>query len=425
MEKIFRFILSDFAWVALGQGIAMVFGLLSLKVYTNLFSEAEYASIALMMALAGWISTALYQPLNQTIFRFRSLSKTSGWEAALYHYVKHYHQQLTSILVVAILVLLVLGHLVDVSQSLLIVVLLGSLLGMSYGVVHGLVSTFMADRNRKAVAFIQGVDGPIRLAGGLLIYFIFVSSVEAASFGIVLAGCVFLVFLVWRYSALFNDVLRAKKNAEQAEHRSELSRYQKKMSVVMFLNASVTNMDKWLLLLLLGVKGLGIYAALYFLAMAITSVMYVFFEMLGFPLIINQTSTDLRRRYQRYLMMAFVFSLLLVLGFAGLFGHQILSFLTTDSIASYNDTFVYLLAACGLINLGRITMVEGQVEKQPHKYWPAYAALLVFFSTWCLALVSGDDVAFAAVGLAIGSLLFVVIVSLLNRQNKSQTASIS
>jgi O-antigen/teichoic acid export membrane protein len=241
------------------------------------------------------------------------------------------------------------------------------------------------------VTLIQSTDGVFRLAGGLLAFYWFNQTEYATAVGLVAAGMIFslIVLGVFRRQFEFRNVVGT--SVGHIKYKQEFSSYFRKMFVVMILNASVIHLDKWLLFVLLGAEGMGKYAVVYMLAMTITSVMYVFFEMLGFPLIINRDSSIRRKQYLLLLLLAYAVCLLIIVTIIHLFGEALLLFLTTGYVAGEYESFTLLVVACGLLNFGRIAMVQGQVDKQPQRYWPAYLILLCFFISWCVLFVELGD----------------------------------
>jgi len=420
LSQLTRFIRTDVLWVITGQFIALIVGLLSLKIFTTLFSAQEYAFIALMMALSGWIWTGLYLPLNQTIFRFYSLSLEQGWQNTFFSYIWHYEKRVAALVAGIALVLLMYGLVTSQADSFLWLVILSSVLGVMYGVIHGSVSFFVAQRRRKPITLIQSCDGAMRLAGGLIAFYWVSQSVFVTATGMVAAGIVVFIVVVWFLMKQISVDGDAEIPLRSKENQHAFSSYFKKMGGVMMLNASIIHLDKWLLLPLLGAEGLGQYAAVYLLAMTITAIMYAFFEMLAFPLILNQSSEKRRQKYQRLTTLSYTVCLVLIVSIIHLFGYELLLFLTTDYVANQYETFTLLVLACGLLNLGRVTMVQGQVDLQPHKYWPAYLVLLCFFISWCLLFVGVDGGTIAAQGYVYGTLLFVVITAMLNKRKVQQ-----
>ena len=420
ISRLFRFIRTDVIWVATGQLVALIVGLLSLKIFTNLFAAEQYAYIALMMAMSAWIWTGLYQPLNQTIFRFYPLAIQQGWQAGFIPNVLNYEKKIAVVVLVLSAAGLVYGVVAEREASFFLLILLSASMGTIYGGVHGVVSFFLAQKKRQPVAVIQSSDGLFRLVGGLLAFYAVSQTEYATATGLVLAGLVFfiVVMVVFRKQLLFQQITHKKINEDI--YLAEFKQYFNKMFVVMILNASVIHLDKWLLFALIGGVGFGKYAVVYMLAMTMTTVMYVFFEMLGFPIIFNQQNPYRRKHLLTLLLASYALCLGGVVLIINTFGEQILLFFTSQYVASEQEIFTTLMLACGLLNFGRLLMVQGQVDKQPDKYWPAYLVLLCFFVSWCLLLVGQDDGLLAAQGFAWGSVIFIAITGILNMTGKEQ-----
>jgi O-antigen/teichoic acid export membrane protein len=415
ISRLFRFIRTDVIWVATGQLVALIVGLLSLKIFTNLFAAEQYAYIALMMAFSAWIWTGIYQPLNQTIFRFYPLAVEQGWQDRFLPLVLGYENKIVIGLAILLGTILLYGYQVDKGSSFYLLILLSVVMGISYGCVHGVVSFFLAQRRRKPVTALQSFDGLFRLLGGLLAYYFFSQTEYAVATGMAIAGVVLfalVMHLFWK-KVLFKKLTQDQINRDG--YKQEFLSYFRKMFVVMILNASIIHLDKWLLFVLIGSEGLGKYAIIYLLAMTIMSVIYFFFEMLGFPIIFNQKSVQLRKQFLRMLLFSYTLSVGAITFVVYKFGESILLFFTTQYVASEYQTFSLLVVACGLLNFGRILMVHGQIEKEPHMYWPAYLVLLCVFVGWCLLFVKpGQEGFMAAQGFVFGTMIFVGITALLN-----------
>lgn len=197
LSRLFRFIRTDVIWVATGQVVSLLVGLLSLKIYTNLFSADQYAYIALMMAMAAWIWTGLYQPLNQTIFRFYPLAIEQGWQDYFIPLVLSYEKKLVSVLLFSLGGALLFAYQTEQNLSFHLLIILSVGMGITYGCVHGLVSFLMAQRKRKPITVLQSFDGLFRLLGGLLAYYYFSQTVYATATGMTIAGITFFVVMIF------------------------------------------------------------------------------------------------------------------------------------------------------------------------------------------------------------------------------------
>lgn len=414
LSRLVYFFRTDVIWVAIGQLVTLVVGLLSLKIYTNLFSTAQYAYIALMMAMAAWVWTGVYQPLNQTILRFFPLAESEGWKDSFLPYVFSIEKKLALIVLFISGTLLSYFYSVDKEPSFLLLVSLSACMGIVYGGVHGLISFFLAQRKRREVAFLQSTDSLLRLSGGVIAFYYFSNTEYATATGIVFGGVLYFLLAI----LIFRKSLAFKSNTSQLKDLTNklegFNRYFKKMVLIMLLNASVINLDKWLLFYLIGGDGFGKYAAIYVLAIAMTSILYLFFEMLGFPLIFKQTVPAYRQKILDLLLLFYILSLTIIVLLVDNFGEILLLFLTTPNIATEKETFTLLVLACGFLNLGRLLMVQGLAQKEPGKYWSAYLILLITFVSWCLLFVRSGESYIAAKGFELGAVCFVITIIFVN-----------
>jgi len=411
-----QFLRSDVIWVAIGQVTALFFGLLSLKVFTNLLSAEQYSYVALMMAFSAWIWTGIYQPLNQTILRFYPLAESEGWENSFVPYVFQFEKKLFVVVLALVALLLLFGVLAGKEPSFFLLVTLSACMGIFYGAEHGLLSFLLAQRKRKQVALMQSTDGLLRLCGAVSMFYLFSATEYGIATGVVLGGVLFVIlaFILLKSTLLSNVDFKSKGGELQLKQAGFLL-YFKKMFIVMLLNASVMNLDKWLLFYIIGGDALGKYAAVYLLAIAMTSVIYFFFEMLGFPLIFKRDSSEYRFKVLVLLVSFYTLSIAVVVTLSYYFGGSFLVFMTTEDIAMEHETFTLLILACGLVNLGRLLMVRGLVDKEPNKYWPAYLVLMSIFVTWCLVLVGSGGAYIASQGFVLAALAFVISVFFLNK----------
>jgi O-antigen/teichoic acid export membrane protein len=296
------FFRTDVVWVALGQFCAAVTGLLSLKILTNLFNAEQYAYIALMMALSSWIWAGIYLPLNQTLFRYYSIATRDGWLAQFYRQILLYEKKL-GLLIVACLTFFLLAHYyTHFKYSFVLLVIVSSCFGIIYGAIQGLAFYFLAQRKRKAVAFIQSTEGAFRLSGGLLAFYLFSKDQYATIVGLLCGGGFVLLYF-------------------------------KQTLLITGLNASVIYLDKWFLFYLIGDAALGKYAVIFTLAITVTSMLYAFFEMVCFPVIFKQQSEVLRSRMIKALMVAYLLANGLLATIVFWFGKTILLFLSSEYVA--------------------------------------------------------------------------------------------
>lgn len=408
------FLRTDVVWVAAGQFCAATTGLISLKILTNLFNAEQYAYIALMMALASWIWMGIYQPLNQTLFRYYSIATKDDWLPQFCRQIIQYEKKIALSIVTCMALFLLAGYYKDYEYGFILLVLISGAFGIIYGCVHGLLYCFLAQRKRRPVTFIQATEGAVRLACGLLAFYLFSKDQYTIIVGFLCGGGIVLISIL----ALFKDDIGfSTLNGIQLplyDQRVAISKYFRQTLLLTALNASVIYLDKWFLFYLIGDESLGKYAVIFTLAFTVTSMLYAFFEMVGFPIIFKEQSVIIRKKLIKILLFAYFLANALLAVVVFLFGETILLFLSSQYVAMEHSFFWVLIVACGLLHFGRILMIEGQISVEPGKYWPAYLNLLVVFVGWCLLFVesgSGKDV---ANGFLFASIIFVLHITYLN-----------
>ena len=405
-HRLFQFFLSDAIWVVGGQLAALCIGLASLKIYTQLFDAEHYAYLALFTAISGWTWLGLYQPLNQAVFRFFPVAQQRGNTQPFFDVWRRNRQRLFTLCLLLGAAICALTAAMSQWRYMLLV-MAAIALGVVSGQLHGYVSYYLSQRLRRPVALIQSLDGICRLAGGLAGFALLRGSELATLAGIVI-GASLLLLGVQKASPLQGTSKGQAADAIADPLPADFQQYMGKMFVLMLLNASVMNLDKWLMLPLLGAHSLGIYAIVQTLAMTASTVMYGVFEMLFFPLIFNQPSASRRQRYTRLMSASFALALTLAVSASWLGGSQILQLLTNEQAAEEGSLLAMLVAGCGLFQLARLTMVEALYRNAPQRYWPAYTAFILTFALWSLLFLQEGAVIQAGQGFLVSSCVFLI-----------------
>jgi hypothetical protein len=398
--------------------MAMTLGFVSLKIFTNLLEPDKYAFIALMMSLGAWIWTGVYQPINQGVLRFYSEAERCGWRDWLVSEVLSTEVKFLKILSTVLIITIVILYVLDDNFNLMLLISFSTFLGVSYGVTHGFISLFLSVRKRKHVAFIQSMDGLLRLSFAVVFFYVFSKSELALASGVVMGGLCLVALLILLFRKALHSHSQIRSDGQLQSRPKEISLYKsytRQMLGVMTLNASVLNLDKWLLFLIFGTVVTGKYAALFVPAVAMAALIYFFFEMVSFPIIFQAKSQELRSRVLSMTTFAYVLIYVAVIVFLIFWGEQLLALLTTAQIARESDAFILLVLACGLINLGRLMMAVGLHINQPSKYNKAYVLMLLFFVTWCSVSSSAGDLDAISMGYLMSAALFSLTVAAINK----------
>jgi O-antigen/teichoic acid export membrane protein len=68
----------EFVWISIGQGAAVIGGLVGLRLLTNYLSPATFGEIALIMTLATLVNQLLFGPLAGAVLRFLAPAHEAG-----------------------------------------------------------------------------------------------------------------------------------------------------------------------------------------------------------------------------------------------------------------------------------------------------------------------------------------------------------
>jgi O-antigen/teichoic acid export membrane protein len=412
-SRLLRFFLSDVIWVIAGQLVALFVGLASLKIYTSIFSAEQYAYLALFMATSGWIWLGLYQALNQAVFRFGSTAKSPAQKQIFLEIWQQQHRLLS------IICLIMSGLVCAISTGMrqwdyFFLILAATVLGMVSGQIHGYVSYYLSLRLRRPVTWIQSMDGISRLMGGLACYAMFEKTALSVAIGIAI-GAAFLLWIIKKSTSIPRYPSKILVINVSDSRVIEFKRYMYKMFFLMVLNACIINLDKWLILPLIGSTSLGIYAIIQTLAITTTTVMYSVFEMLFFPLIFKAQNVRLRRQQMRMMIISFTTVLLVVGTVCWLWGHWILLWLANEQTSAYSELFTLLVAGSGIFQMARLMMAEAQFANMPHRHWPSYLVFVLIFVAWSLLMLEPGSLLQVGQGFTIAAIGFWISTIFINK----------
>ncbi len=70
--------IAEASWVATGQALSFLGGLIGIKLLTNVMSPESYGELALGLSIAGMVNMFLFGPLGQVVLRFHSICNEKG-----------------------------------------------------------------------------------------------------------------------------------------------------------------------------------------------------------------------------------------------------------------------------------------------------------------------------------------------------------
>lgn len=411
-------------WVAAGQGLAFLGGFAGIKVLTNMMGPESYGQLALGMTISGVLNMFVFGPVGQAVSRFYSRYRERNDLGGYFFLFKKIH--LVSIAAIvcaaapaAFAVYLRLGA----EWALLVAA------ASAFGIVTGVNSSFLslqsAARQRKVVALHQGADACLRPALAVTLLYFFRNSGYWALTGYLL-GTLLVTISQW-FFAMRNADIRAHFGGrpvtpeKTAEHLKELAEYSLPFAAFAAFGAASMYSDRWILQLVVGMREVGIYAAVSQIAAAPITLAAGMITQLMVPVIFDKAG-DLKSREQFEAGSAALNATLLISGVlmavicaaVFVFAGPILTILTTAEFASHSALLGVIAAGVSVFNLAQILCIKGNYTNKPHVYfWPKAGQALV---SLVLGYLGAGAFGVMGVGYALcaSSLVYLALVALAN-----------
>jgi O-antigen/teichoic acid export membrane protein len=261
----FRRLGQEFFWVGLGQGAALIGGLFGVRLLTGVLNPVNYGELALGLTIATFSQQLILGPLTISFTRFFPYAWESG---KLRIYFKSVIQLLT-VVTAAICIFAVVGGswLKFSSRSDWLAI---SIVAVAFSLVAGFNTCIdgmqNAARQRKIVAFHQGIGAWLRpLAAVGLVILLGNRSVMAMS-GYVLAAAVIFLSQLHFLRRIILPKISLEPTGEMREVREWVKRtigYAWPFACWGVFTWLQSSSDRWALQLYTGTNAVGLYAVLY------------------------------------------------------------------------------------------------------------------------------------------------------------------
>ncbi len=256
---------SEFVWVALGLGLAIVGGVVGVRLLTGVLSPAAYGELALTVTLAALVHQSALGPLTQAFLRYFAPAHESGRFGAYLRGVWHLLARATGIIagisLGAGLVLVLVGRKEWVG------LLWGAfLLSVLFGVGSALDGVQNAARHQAVVAWHQGLTPWMRSLFAFGLATEFGARASNALLGFVVGSIVVFASQIWlfRRTILGSSTLRhLVKTGEVEPLISQMRDYAWPFATWGVLAWLQMSSDRWALQAFQGPQSVGIYAVLY------------------------------------------------------------------------------------------------------------------------------------------------------------------
>jgi O-antigen/teichoic acid export membrane protein len=299
----------EVGWVTLGQIVAALGSLLSVRIMTGLLNPSSYGEVALGMTAAMLVNQLLFGPLTNGVVRFYAPASEAGDLGNYLHAVRRLTFFVT-LAVVAIGVLVGIPILVFLRSTWLALVfsvlVYAALLGYN-GLLSGIQN---AARQRSIVALHQGLEAWTRVLFAGVLVLLWQPTSSAAVHGYTL-GIIVVLFSQYFFFG------RIRKNATVARPGTDwnmsILRYSWPFCTWSLFTWAQLSADRWALGLFSGTTAVGLYAALFQLGNYPISVAMAMALQLFAPIIYQRAgdgSDKTRTTQARTLCMCFSLSVL-------------------------------------------------------------------------------------------------------------------
>lgn len=413
----------EFAWVAFGQILAFLGGILILKVLTGLMQPADYGSLALGLTIAGFINIFVYGPLSQSTLRYYSIFDEKGmlWQ---YHKIIIKLHRFALMLMLALIAVgsWLVAKLASIDWVILFVAAI--IFGIAGGWSANFLNVFTAMRQRSVVAIHQGLDPFLRLIGAAVFMVLLGRVGFAALVGFAIgSGIIFLSQLVI-YRKRLKKGKQQEAPIEELRHAevADFVRYAASFSLLAIPAVVSAYADRWVIQGAMGVSEVGVYAAIYQIANAPIAFAVGIINQLLVPVIYKRAGTMKNieqgregKKALNILVGAFLFSSALVTCIAYLFSEEIVLALTSPKFAEHHEILWVLVFSISICWLGNLLTIEAEYHNQPSvSFWPRVAyTLLILVCTYYGVQLYG--IMGVAGGMAMASIGYVAFVALANK----------
>jgi len=359
----FRRLGSEFIWIAIGQSIAVLGGIVGIRILTSMLSPERYGELALGMTLATLQQQLIMGPICGACGRYFAPARENGQLVAYLRAVKQLLMGAT-VLIIGVATLISLGLWAFNYEKWLRLVLLACLLGLLSGYGLSLDNIQNAARQRVVVAWHQSLMQWLRFLCALATVTWLGSSGRAALQGYILASVVVLAsqLVFFKRTILAGKALWTERRPDNSPDlvRNALS-YAWPFATWGVFTWMQLSSDRWALQAFDNTRSVGLYAVLYQLGyypMALFSDMLI---QLSAPILFGIAGYgDNHGRLQRAhrliwaLFLGLIVMTLIAVLISSLFHRQIFRLLVDQTYHNVSSLLAIMVLSGGLLASGQV-----------------------------------------------------------------------
>lgn len=407
----------ELLWVLAGQGMVVLGGFVGIKALTNMIGPEGYGQLALGLTVSGLVTTFLFSPFGQVVMRYFSLYNDRKSLGVYFYVVKKIFTRLSLIALVAGSCAICVAYVWGGSTW---AMLTG--LGFVYGVVSGYGGIFTgiqnAVRQRKVLALHQGAEAWLRIGLALGMMMVLKTTGAVALGGYLAASAV--VSISQRRFMLKNEAVRKEwassaGQTEEDEARRQFFEYGFPFVVWAFFGVVTAYADRWILNGYMGVREVGIYAALFQIASVPIGMVLGLVSQFVAPILFERAGDRVVANVLFRKVLAFSSALVLCVSVpVAIFAREIILLLTNPEFAEYYKLLWLLLAGAALFNMGQIFALKGMCFNKTKIYIFPKVAHAVLFLISAIVLTKIWGIYGMGLSLIFPSAIYLVLMGISN-----------
>ncbi len=414
----------EVGWVALGQALAFLGALVSIKVLTVILGPGAYGELAIGMTIAGVLHMFVYGPLEQVVLRYTSVYRERGDLNVFFATVRMLHVRLGAIILfVLVLAVAVIHTLAGAAWSAL--ALAGILFGLAGGINATLSSLHNAFRHRRVAAYHQAGDVWLRLLLAVAAISSIGPQAPAALLGFLVATA--FIALSQLHALRASGVVRATPaRIDPSTQRGVVAEFLKYGTPYLWFALFAwlgTYSDRWIILHYLDSHAVGMYAAAYQIANAPVILFVGMTNQLLVPLIFERagaatTVAQVRagERLLNHALVAYTGAIMVFVAAAYYFAEPLIVALTSREFAPAASLLWLICAGLGLGSIGQLLVVKGLCYNRPQDYvWPKVLQTTALLAT-ALILVAPLGLTGIALALCVSGAVYIAATAIANHR---------
>lgn len=400
----------EFIWVGLGQAVAVLGGIVGLRLLTEFLSPTLYGELALALTIVMLSQQLVLAPMGQSFMRFFAPMQEAGELPIFFRSALILAIQVSGILILLCLVV-VLGLWAAGYSRWIPITVLAFGLSLLSGYSSSLNEIQNAARHRIVVAWHQGIDQWLRYAGAAAAILLLGSTTAMALTGFVCAAAlVFASQLAFLRKLLLGN-LDAGLGGNATKCIRRLKRYAWPFSGWGFFTWAQLASDRWALDAFQQTGVVGLYAALYQIGYSPITLLGMLGVQLFSPILFSwagdaSDTARLNRAYRLNLKLLLVSVGFTALGavVAFLFHNQIFWLLVAPQYRHVSWLLPFVVLASGCFASGQIASLTFMINGNPERM----LIPKIGTSVLCVLLNFAGAYVFGLTGVVLSTVIFSV-----------------